>query len=468
MAKNKKKPQPQLLSPENYIRQKARNLPVYECLINDGWDNTGTASIVISRIHANDNLTVGVYLVDLLCLGVKDAFYMFNAPMAEYLEMLDSMRGDFEMVKVDYSLVHNVILAANEFAAELGFKPHKDFTAVAQYILEEDTDDIELMEIECGKNGRPLYIQHPDVLDGEANRVIKQLERAVGEGNFDVITGEEEDELYDDEEDELYHEEEVKAYMNRLTDFNGLTYDQKVSLFRELSANGLEKIPVDDKKRLIALTDSIFTMDICNSEEVDRLIESWKAESDMPTDEEEFSARLLSQMPESIITEDEENELYELDDLINDNPQKFEKHLRELKKKWGNIPYLNYKELKHLEINKHKEYEKRAMDVCGQFSEYPLFKIELNKFELLHAENIASIQLIKFEDIFGNLPSITETEMFDFQLTKYIMLLAQHKTNELEAMYSMIDDLDLSDTYYNYLKTTVMLGRINYLSNLLE
>jgi hypothetical protein len=26
----------------------------------------------------------------------------------------------------------------------------------------------------------------------------------------------------------------------------------------------------------------------------------------------------------------------------------------------------------------------------------------------------------------------------------------------------------LSDTYYNYLKTTVMLGRINYLSNLLE
>ena len=209
MAKNKKKPQPQLLSPENYIRQKARNLPVYECLNNDGWDNTGTASIVISRIHANDNLTVGVYLVDLLCLVVKDAFYMFNAPMAEYLEMLDSMRGDFEMVKVDYSLVHNVILAANEFAAELGFKPHKDFTAVAQYILEEDTDDIELMEIECGKTGSPLYIQHPVVLDGEANRVIKQLERAVGEGNFDVITGEEEDELYDDEEDELYHEEEV-------------------------------------------------------------------------------------------------------------------------------------------------------------------------------------------------------------------------------------------------------------------
>ena len=468
MTKSKKKPQPQLLSPENYIRQKARNLPIYECLINDGWDNAGTASVVISRIHANSNLTLGVCVVDLLCLGVKDAFYRFNVPMEEYLEMLDMMNEEFDMLKVDYSLVHNVIFAANEFAAELGFKPHNDFTAVAQYIFEEDTDDIELIEIECGRSGKPVYIQQQDVPDAEANRVIKQLEKAVGKGNFDVIIGEEEDELYGDEEDEFDGDEETKVYMNRLTDFNALAYDQKISLFRELTVNGLDVIPVDDKKRLIALTDSIYMMDICNTEEVDKLIKSWKAETDMPTDEVEYSARLLSQEPERIITEDEEHELDELDYLINDKPRNFEKYLKGLKKKWGNIPYLNYKELKYLEINKRKEYEKKVMDFCGQFSEYPLFKIEVNKYELIYTEDIANIQLIKFEDIFGNLPSISEIEMFDFQLTKYFTLLALKKTNELEAMYSMIDDLDLNETYYNYLKTMVVLGRINYLSDLLE
>ena len=75
MAKNKKKPQPQLLSPENYIRQKARNLSIYECLINDDWKKMGSANVVIARIHTNGNLTVGAYLVDLLCMGVKDTVY---------------------------------------------------------------------------------------------------------------------------------------------------------------------------------------------------------------------------------------------------------------------------------------------------------------------------------------------------------------------------------------------------------
>jgi hypothetical protein len=43
-----------------------------------------------------------------------------------------------------------------EFAEEYGFKPHEDFSKVAQYILEEDTESIELMDIECGKDGKSL------------------------------------------------------------------------------------------------------------------------------------------------------------------------------------------------------------------------------------------------------------------------------------------------------------------------
>lgn len=70
MAKNKKTNNAnQKLSPENYIRQKARSLPIYECWITSNWKNSGLASICISRIHSNGNLTLGMYLVDLYCLG---------------------------------------------------------------------------------------------------------------------------------------------------------------------------------------------------------------------------------------------------------------------------------------------------------------------------------------------------------------------------------------------------------------
>jgi len=176
MAKNKKQPNVQLLSPENYIRQKARNLPVYECYINSDWQKMKSVEIVISRIHANGNLTAGAYMVDLLCLGVKDTLYLFNAPKEEYEDMLETLSENLDMIKTDYVLVHNIIFAANEFAAELGFKPHKDFTSITQYLLEEDTDDIELIEIECGHKGRPLFVKTENTPEAQASRIIKQLE----------------------------------------------------------------------------------------------------------------------------------------------------------------------------------------------------------------------------------------------------------------------------------------------------
>jgi len=148
-----------------------------------------------------------------------------------------------------------LIFAANEFAAELGFKPHKDFTSITQYLLEEDTDDIELIEIECGHKGRPLFVKTENTPEAQASRIIKQLEKSAGAGNFDVIYGEDIDEMdFDDEPDEDGGLED---------EYNLMTYEEKINLFRELSVNGLEDINDDDKKRIVALADSIYYMDIC-------------------------------------------------------------------------------------------------------------------------------------------------------------------------------------------------------------
>ena len=460
MAKSKKQSNVQLLSPENYIRQKARNLPIYECRINDNWKEMGSASIVIARIHANGNRTMAVYMVDLLCLGVKDTLYMFNATEEEYDDLLESLSEELDMIKVDYVLVHNIIFTANEYAAELGFKPHKDFTSVTQYMLEEDTDDIELIEIECGRKGKPLFIQTEETPDAEANRIIKQLGKAVGEGNFEVIYGEDGDEMdFDDESDEDWGLDD---------EYNVMKYDEKISLFRELTANGLDDLPDDDKKRLIALTDSIYFMDICDDAEVDHFCNRWAVESDMVIDEEEYTAELLSQEPGRTITEAEELELDELDILINDKPKKVEKYLNELKKKWGNIPYLNYKDLKYLELNKPKEYKKKITEYCAQFSQFSLLKLEGYKHALINSAKTDDLKLVEFEDIFRGRSSITETEMFEFQMMKLLTLIARGKMNEIEAMYNVLDDLNLSDEYYRYLKTMLTLTRINLLQDYLE
>jgi hypothetical protein len=148
--------QPHQLSPSQYIRTRARKLPIDSCYINESWKESGLASIIVARRNSNQNLTFGIYLVDLFALGTKDAFYKFNVPEEDVLEVIKD-RDDEKFIKTDYTLVHNIIYGANAFAEDHGFVVCKEFE-LTQYVLEEDTEDIELMDIEFGKNGKPFLI----------------------------------------------------------------------------------------------------------------------------------------------------------------------------------------------------------------------------------------------------------------------------------------------------------------------
>jgi hypothetical protein len=191
-----------MLTPENYIRQKARTLPVYQCLVNTDWEDSGLANIIVARNHTTGNFTAGMYLVDLHCLGVKDASYWFNISETKYSQILAHAKASMELEQVSYELVHNIVFAALEFAEEYGFKPHKDYTSVAQYILEEDTEDIELIEIECGVDGKPSYVRGPYDDDAKVARILAQLEKTAGPDNYYFIDEDDEDWVDEDDEDD--------------------------------------------------------------------------------------------------------------------------------------------------------------------------------------------------------------------------------------------------------------------------
>ncbi|HCC85900.1 MAG TPA: hypothetical protein DEQ06_04785 [Porphyromonadaceae bacterium] len=212
-----KKQNPQILSPENYIRQRARNMPIFKCYVNDGWDEGGLAQVTVSRCHVNGNITFCSYLVDLHCLGIKDTLFDFNIPKGLFDEFIEEMSQEFELIECDYVLAHNIIYAGWEFAAEIGFKPHKDFLSTTQYMLEEDNDTIPLLQINCGDtDGKPLYIHGPFEDEAMANRIINTLEKNVGAGNYHyIVLGE--DLLFDDwdeeadEEDDDYDDDEYEG-----------------------------------------------------------------------------------------------------------------------------------------------------------------------------------------------------------------------------------------------------------------
>ena len=193
----------QRLSPEKYIRTRARTLPVGDCYINSDWLEAGKAMITVTRVHINGNITFGMYLVDLFCLGVKDTMWDFNKSPVEFREFIEMQRNkytdDVKIVRSDYVLVHNIIYGALEFAEESGFTPHKGFE-LSRFILEEDDNRIPLIEIEFGFKGKPLYISNP-VNPREKNRVLSHLKMKAGQGNYYFITEEEADDFFRHEED---------------------------------------------------------------------------------------------------------------------------------------------------------------------------------------------------------------------------------------------------------------------------
>lgn len=189
-------------SPEKYLRTRARSLPLGDCYINQNWQDSGMASIIVTRKHITGFLTFALFQVDLYCLGVKNAVWRFNEPPGE-LENIKARQAeslpDDPFIRAEYALVHNIIYGAEAYADDLGFRPHKDYK-LAQFVLEEDDDRIELMEIEFGLQGRPAVFigkeKHP-------SNILATLDKSVGPGNYNIVNFEDMDNDGEDEKKEI-------------------------------------------------------------------------------------------------------------------------------------------------------------------------------------------------------------------------------------------------------------------------
>lgn len=205
MAKKKKSQKQQVqqfLSPVNYLRQKARSLEIGSCYVTEEMKEHGEGHVIVSRRHKGGKVSVAFYLVDLWCLGVKDSFYRLRMEEEEFKEMVEKYKMGLR--ECSYEEAHNWVYGAIAFAEEAGIMPDKSFN-LTQYMLEEDTDDIPLIEYDFGKDGKHLLVAHSNL---EASRYLPLLEKNLGQGNYNYLInvggfGDYDDDLFvDDDEDD--------------------------------------------------------------------------------------------------------------------------------------------------------------------------------------------------------------------------------------------------------------------------
>ena len=174
----------------------SRELPIYECLINPSWREDGLATILVSRRQPDSQIVCGVYMVDILCLGLKNTFCNADVSELEYkTKVRPRMNQNKEMVECSIPLAHHIVYGGIEFARQFGFEPHKDFK-LSRHVL-DDRDSIQpcAENVEFGKDGEPMFVAGPY---DDAERIMRQLESKAGGGNFSFISGFDED-LFDED-----------------------------------------------------------------------------------------------------------------------------------------------------------------------------------------------------------------------------------------------------------------------------
>jgi hypothetical protein len=145
---------------------------------NDGADGLVTALVARRRSHRR-GASVCVYLLDVYCLGVKNAMGPDNLDDRRLRRLIDRAFSSYQTppTPAPIELVRDLVLGAAEYAHKLGFAPHPDFHQARAHLGPWTGPSA----ITFGRDGKPTYVSGPH---DDADKIIHTLRRAVGRKGF--------------------------------------------------------------------------------------------------------------------------------------------------------------------------------------------------------------------------------------------------------------------------------------------
>lgn len=158
------------------------HLPVHECLIPGALFEVGIGDVVFARRLPGGRIAASLFLVDVFCLGVKNAFFACLDEV-EYEEKLKAglvhnpTQGG--AVPTHPACVRKLVEGAVQYAAGPGFSPHRDYRAASKLFGNVDAEACPT-RFEYGHNGMPLYIRGPHESLSRAKRIVEQLHKRCG------------------------------------------------------------------------------------------------------------------------------------------------------------------------------------------------------------------------------------------------------------------------------------------------
>ncbi len=165
-------------------RQKAvaTSAPILDCLVPAELNSIGIGNLVFSRALPDGRVAMAVFLLDIFCLGVKNATYA-TLEADVHAQHVEALRETGSFVVVAPAYFRKLVEGGVAYAKDLGFAPHPDYAVARQIFGLVDTALCE-QEFLYGQNGKPYYVAGPRETLSQSRAIVEQLQRRQGGGDY--------------------------------------------------------------------------------------------------------------------------------------------------------------------------------------------------------------------------------------------------------------------------------------------
>jgi len=163
----------------------AADSPIHEVLVPAKLFELGMGNLVFSRLLPDGRIALGAFLLDVFCLGVKNAFVAI-VPKVEYAMRRSSWSAAENLQPMEPACFRKLVEGGVAYAQDLGFSPHEDYAVASQIFGDVQITDCST-RFKYGQDGKPFYISGPHETPAQVQAIVDQLQRRVGPGNFDYL-----------------------------------------------------------------------------------------------------------------------------------------------------------------------------------------------------------------------------------------------------------------------------------------
>ncbi len=163
----------------------AADYPIHEALVPAGLFEKGIGNLFLTRALPDGRLALSAFLLDVFCLGVKNAFAAI-VTREEYAQRLSRWTPEESLQPTEPACLRKLVEGAVAYARDLGFRPHEDYAMACQIFGDVDSSACPT-SFEYGSEGKPCYVSGPNETLAQAKAIVNQLKRRLGEGNFDYF-----------------------------------------------------------------------------------------------------------------------------------------------------------------------------------------------------------------------------------------------------------------------------------------